>query len=114
MELKLGHVTYTAKFTLAAVQRSLLGADFLREHNLLVDLRGSRLVHAETLSPALCSVYNGPDQVHLASTQHSNKFRQTSLNFYNHVQLHRRQTRYTSSHRDEGSTCLRQGATPRS
>ena len=81
MELKLGHDSYTAKLTLAAVQRPLLGADFLREHNLLVDLRGSRLAHAETLSPALCSVYNGPDQVHLASTQHSNKFRQVLDDF---------------------------------
>ena len=37
-------VRYDVSFIVADVTRPILGADFLREHNLLVDLRGGRLV----------------------------------------------------------------------
>ena len=39
---------YQWSFTIADVSRPLLGADFLRSNSLLVDLRGRRLVDAET------------------------------------------------------------------
>ena len=35
-------------FTIADVSQPLLGADFLRAHSLLVDVKGRRLVHSET------------------------------------------------------------------
>ncbi len=35
---------------IAAVSRLLLGADFLRHHSLLVDVRGQQLVHARTFA----------------------------------------------------------------
>ena len=38
------------KFILARVTRPLLGADFLRAHSLMVDLKKRRLVDAETYS----------------------------------------------------------------
>ena len=39
---------YEWEFTVAAVARPILGADFLRAHSLLVDIRGQRLVNSET------------------------------------------------------------------
>ena len=68
MPLKLGHYTYEAQLTLADVQRPLLGADFLRSHDLLVDLRGKRLVQADTLAPTTCSTTTR-QQLHLATDE---------------------------------------------
>ena len=39
---------------LADVPQPLLGADFLRAHNLFVDLRGRRLVDAQTYQSFTC------------------------------------------------------------
>ena len=47
MELKLPEGNFKWKFVLADVSRPLLGADFLRAHNLLVDLRHGRLLNAK-------------------------------------------------------------------
>lgn len=44
-----GH-RYTSPFILADVSKPLLGADFLRRHQLLVDLCGNRLVDANTFA----------------------------------------------------------------
>ena len=79
--LKFGHHAYEAHLTLAAVRRPLLGADFLRNHNLLVDLRGRRLVQAETLTPIPCSPFTGPSPIHLVTTQLDNKFRDVLKEF---------------------------------
>ena len=42
---------YQARLIIADVKRPLLGADFFRQHNLLVDLRGQRVIEADTLPP---------------------------------------------------------------
>ena len=44
-----GH-SYTSPFILADVNKALLGADFIRRHQLLVDLCGNRLVDATTFA----------------------------------------------------------------
>ena len=64
--LKFGRHTYEADLIIADVQRPLLGADFLRTHELLVDLCGKRLIQASSLVPIRCSTSNFPD-VHLAA-----------------------------------------------
>ena len=46
------HFTWT--FTVADVPQPLLGADFLRANNLLVDLRSGRLVDAQTYASVRC------------------------------------------------------------
>ncbi|XP_078264112.1 uncharacterized protein LOC144598103 [Rhinoraja longicauda] len=42
---------FTWLFTIADVSQPLLGADFLRAHSLLVDVRQQRLVHSATMEP---------------------------------------------------------------
>ena len=42
-----GSKVYTWKFQLAPVPVPLLGADFLKHFNLLVDIKGRKLVHAK-------------------------------------------------------------------
>ena len=41
---------------IANVKRPLLGADFLRQHNLLVDARSQRLIEADTHLSVSCDV----------------------------------------------------------
>ena len=48
LPLRLGNQLFQWTFAVADVSRPLLGADFLRAHALLVDLKGSRLIHAST------------------------------------------------------------------
>ena len=48
MPLQFASKGYQWSFTIADVSRPLLGADFLRTNSLLVDLKGRRLVDAET------------------------------------------------------------------
>ena len=48
--LWVGGRRYVLKFILARVTHPLLGADFLRAHSLMVDLKKRRLVDAETYS----------------------------------------------------------------
>lgn len=45
-----GSQRYQWPFIIAKVARPLLGADFLRANSLLVDLKGKRLIHAETFA----------------------------------------------------------------
>ena len=47
---------YQARLIFANVKRPFLGADFFRQHNLLVDLRGQRLIEADTFLTFPCSV----------------------------------------------------------
>ena len=54
--LKFGTRRFSCSFQLAAVDRSILGADFLRDNNLLVDVNSRRLVCASSLE----SLYAGP------------------------------------------------------
>ena len=48
IQLRLASRQYEWNFIIADVARLLLGADFLRANSLLVDLKGKRLVDAET------------------------------------------------------------------
>ena len=47
---------YSARLITANVQQPLLGADFLRRHNLIVDIRGQRLIEADTFSSVPCTI----------------------------------------------------------
>ena len=57
---------FTWNFTIADVPQPLLGADFLRSNNLLVDLRGRKLVDSETFASITCGRLTG-DAPHLAA-----------------------------------------------
>ena len=48
--IKIRDDQYKWRFHIADVHKSILGADFLRTHGLLVDLRNSRLIRMDTLS----------------------------------------------------------------
>ena len=48
--LRFGQRNFQARLIAADVSRPLLGADFLRTHNLLVDMRNRRLIEADTFS----------------------------------------------------------------
>ena len=48
MQLLIGSHHYDCAFILADVSQPILGADFLRNNSLLVDLKGQRLIDAET------------------------------------------------------------------
>ncbi|GFR71912.1 retrovirus-related Pol polyprotein [Elysia marginata] len=48
--------TYTARLIVADIRQPLLGADFFRQHNQLVDLRGQRLIEADTFLSCPCTV----------------------------------------------------------
>ena len=50
VQLQLCGRTYEWSFIIAAVERPLLGADFLRRTGLLVDVRGCQLINAEDFS----------------------------------------------------------------
>ena len=43
--LRFGGRIFQARLIAADVKRSLLGADFLRQHNLLVDIRNQKQIH---------------------------------------------------------------------
>ena len=55
VSLRLGTATYNVRLVKADVKRPLLGADFLRQYNLLVDIRGKRLIEADTYVSLPCS-----------------------------------------------------------
>jgi cleavage and polyadenylation specificity factor subunit 1 len=46
---------FSAKLILADVRRPILGADFLCHHNLLVDMRGQRLIDAQSYQSVQCA-----------------------------------------------------------
>ncbi len=51
--IKLGCKTFKWSFVVAAVDRPIIGSDLLRESGLLVDIKGQRLVDADTLTTAV-------------------------------------------------------------
>ncbi|KFD48852.1 hypothetical protein M513_10215 [Trichuris suis] len=58
LDLGLGR-TYPFKFFVAAVPEAILGADFLRAHVLVPDLRATRLYDRATFLSAACSTHPG-------------------------------------------------------
>ena len=65
----------------ADVKRPLLGSDFLRHHNLLVDVRGQRLIEADTYSSVTCHVTSTrPDELALIDSG-CNQFRRVLTEF---------------------------------
>ena len=80
VSLRFNETTYQARLIIADVKRPLLGADFFRRHNLLVDLRGQRLIEANTyLSP--CSVSRVTVTELAPIEQESNRFRKVLQDF---------------------------------
>ncbi|GFO11983.1 Pol polyprotein [Plakobranchus ocellatus] len=78
----LGNRVFNARLISANVKRPLLGADFLRKHNLLVDIRGRRLIEADSFSLINCSVSSVSTDSDLALIEPiSNRFRKI-LNGY--------------------------------
>ncbi|KAK3724678.1 hypothetical protein RRG08_041160 [Elysia crispata] len=66
---------YQACLIIADVKRPLLGADFCRQHNLLVALRGQRLIEADTYLSSPCSVSKTPVNELAPVEVEENKFR---------------------------------------
>ncbi|GFR70800.1 retrovirus-related Pol polyprotein [Elysia marginata] len=67
---------FDARMISANVKRTLLGADLLRQHNLLVDIRGRRLIEAESFLQINYSVSSiSADSVLALIEPTSNKFR---------------------------------------
>ncbi|GFR76621.1 retrovirus-related Pol polyprotein [Elysia marginata] len=56
VQLHFGNRVFDACLISANVKRPLLGADFYRQHNLLVDIRGRSLIKADSFSHINCSV----------------------------------------------------------
>ena len=54
--LHLGNHRHYARLVIADVKRPLLGEDFLRQHNLLVDVSGQRLIEADAYLSVTCDV----------------------------------------------------------
>ncbi|RUS78761.1 hypothetical protein EGW08_013477 [Elysia chlorotica] len=82
VHLHFGNRVFDARLISANVKRPLLGADFLRQHNLLVDIRGHRLIEADSFSHINCSVSSiSVDPVLAPIEPTSNKFRKI-LNGY--------------------------------
>lgn len=79
--IRLKDRNYEARLIVADVQRPLLGADFLRQHNLLVDMRGQRLIEGETYASIPCSVYSTTFEELAPIDTNSNVFRKVLNDF---------------------------------
>ena len=88
VSLRLGTATYNVRLVKADVKRPLLGADFLRQYNLLVDIRGKRLIEADTYTSLPCSsIYINP--CHLATICSSaNQYRKVLQDYPEILQPH--------------------------
>ena len=74
VSLRFGGRIFQNRLIAADVKGSLLGANFLRQHNLLVDIRNHRLIEADTFSGISCSISSATTN-HLALVEpNSNKF----------------------------------------
>ena len=82
----LNNRTYSARLVKADVKRPLLGADFLRQHNLLVDVCGKRLIEADTYSSILCEATRA--SVHQLATISpvSNQYRKVLIGYQEIIQ----------------------------
>ena len=66
---------YSARLIEVGVKRPLLETDFLHQHNILIDIRGQRLIEADTYSSVLCGIAADPvNELALLDTS-SNLFR---------------------------------------
>ncbi|RUS81701.1 hypothetical protein EGW08_010563 [Elysia chlorotica] len=81
LQLSFNNRLYLAKLIIADVKRPLLGADFFRNHNLLVDLRGQRLIEADTFLTSPCSVGKSAVTQLAPIEAHSNRFRKILQEF---------------------------------
>ena len=77
--LHFGNHRYTARLVITNVKRPLLGADFLRRHNLLIDIRGQRLIEADTYMSVSCD-FTKANVTHLAFIN-TNKYRKVLIEF---------------------------------
>lgn len=75
VSLRINDREYSARLVLADVKHPLLGADFLRTHNLLVDLRRQRLIEAVTYTSTACSIQTTSVQQLAMIDSNSNSFR---------------------------------------
>ena len=79
--LRFGGRIFQARLIAGDVKRWLLGADFLRQYNLHVDIRNHRLIEADTFSGISCSISSATTN-HLSLVEHtSNKFRKVLNEF---------------------------------
>ena len=72
---------YQTSLVVADVKRPLLGADFCRKHNLLVDLRGQRLIEADTYLSTPCSISHTPVNELAPIEVEENKYRKILKDF---------------------------------
>ena len=79
--LCLGSKLYNARLIIADVKRPLLGADFLRQHDLLVDVRGQRLIEANSYASTICSVEYSVSSNLCFIDSTSNQFRKILADF---------------------------------
>ena len=70
-----------ARLVIADIKRPLLCADFLRQHNLLVDVRGQRLVETDMYSSVSCDVTVTSVSQLAAIELGSNKYRKVLNDF---------------------------------
>ena len=79
--LRFGKKVYMARLIKADVRRPLLGADFLRHHNFLVDIRGQRLIEADTYASTTCSPgYAASSELAMVESS-SNQFRKVLTDY---------------------------------
>ena len=81
VSLRFNETTYDARLIIADVNRPLLGADFFRRLNLLVDLNGQRLIEADTYLSSPCFVSRVTKTKLTPIEQDSNKFRKILQEF---------------------------------
>ena len=81
VSLRFNENTYEARLIIADVKCPLLGANFFRRHNLLVDLNSQRLIEADTYLSSPCFV-SKVTKIEIAPIeQDSNKFRKVLQEF---------------------------------
>ncbi|GFO12380.1 retrovirus-related pol polyprotein [Plakobranchus ocellatus] len=81
VKLRFNGTTYDARLIIADVKRPLLGADFFRQYNLLVDLNGQRLIEADSCLSSPCST-SRVTKTELAHIERDcNKFRKVLQEF---------------------------------
>ena len=72
---------FSVTLVVADVRRPILGADFLRRHNLLVDLKGQRLIDARSFNTYQCSTGHHDTTVAPVAAN-SNRFTELLLSKY--------------------------------
>ncbi|GFR78480.1 Pol polyprotein [Elysia marginata] len=75
------HRSYQARLIIADVKRPLLGADFFRRQSLLLDVRGQRLIEADTYLSSPCYISIVATTELALIEQESNKLRKVLQDF---------------------------------